>query len=56
VRKGSSLDWFRFWLQDYQGSDPAMTEQDTRWRELKKMQRPTEKAKQQMETFGLTCT
>jgi len=30
-----NLDWFRFWLQDYEDSDPAKREQYTHWREMK---------------------
>ena len=33
-----NLDWFRFWLQDYEDPDPAKTEQYERWRELRKLQ------------------
>ena len=36
--QGGSVDWFRFWLQDYEDPSPAKAEQYTRWRELKKMQ------------------
>jgi len=35
--QGGSVDWFRFWLQDYEDPDPAKAEQYKRWRELKKM-------------------
>jgi len=30
-----NLDWFRFWLQDYEDPDPAKTEQYTRWRKFR---------------------
>jgi len=33
-----NLDWFRFWLQDYEDPDPAKAEQYQRWRELRKAQ------------------
>ena len=33
-----NVDWFRFWLQDYEDPDPAKAEQYARWRELRKMQ------------------
>jgi hypothetical protein len=33
--QGGSVDWFRFWLQDYEDSDPAMANQYKRWRELR---------------------
>src|SRR5207302_9581028 len=36
--QGGSVDWFRFWLQNYEDPDPAKKEQYIRWRELRKMQ------------------
>jgi dipeptidyl aminopeptidase/acylaminoacyl peptidase len=33
------LDWFRFWLQDYEDPVAAKTEQYKRWDELRKLQR-----------------
>ena len=36
--QGGSVDWFRFWLQGYEDSDPAKADQYTRWRELRKLQ------------------
>ena len=36
--QGGSVDWFRFWLQNYEDPDPAKAKQYVRWRELKKMQ------------------
>jgi dipeptidyl aminopeptidase/acylaminoacyl peptidase len=36
--QGGSVDWFRFWLQNYEDPDPAKAEQYKRWRELRKMQ------------------
>jgi len=41
--QGGSVDWFRFWLQDYEDPDPAKSEQYRRWRDLKKMQEENEK-------------
>ena len=35
--QGGSVDWFRFWLQDYEDPDPAKAEQYKRWRELRKL-------------------
>jgi dipeptidyl aminopeptidase/acylaminoacyl peptidase len=35
--QGGSVDWFRFWLQDYEDPDPAKAEQYQRWRELRKL-------------------
>jgi dipeptidyl aminopeptidase/acylaminoacyl peptidase len=34
-----NLDWFRFWLQDYEDPDPCKAEQYERWRELRALQR-----------------
>lgn len=36
--QGGSVDWFRFWLQDYEDPDRRKTEQYNRWRELRKLQ------------------
>ena len=41
--QGGSVDWFRFWLQDYEDPDPAKAEQYKRWRELRKLQEGNEK-------------
>jgi dipeptidyl aminopeptidase/acylaminoacyl peptidase len=41
--QGGSVDWFRFWLQDYEDPDPAKAEQYERWRGLRKMQADNEK-------------
>jgi hypothetical protein len=30
-----NLDWFRFWLQDYEDSDPSKAEQYQHWREMR---------------------
>jgi len=38
VSQGGSVDWFRFWLQDYEDPNPAKAEQYERWRELRKLQ------------------
>ena len=37
--QGGSVDWFRFWLQDYEDPDPAKAEQYDRWRVLRKLQK-----------------
>jgi dipeptidyl aminopeptidase/acylaminoacyl peptidase len=42
--QGSSVDWFRFWLQDYEDPDPAKAEQYKRWRELRKLQEANERS------------
>jgi dienelactone hydrolase len=36
--QGGTVDWFRFWLQDYEDPDPAKAEQFRRWRELRTLQ------------------
>ena len=38
-----SVDWFRFWLQGSQDSDPAKADQYKRWRELRTMQAENDK-------------
>jgi dipeptidyl aminopeptidase/acylaminoacyl peptidase len=41
--QGGTVDWFRFWLQEYEDADPAKAEQYKRWRELRKLQAENEK-------------
>ena len=36
--QGGSVDWFRFWLQDYEDPNPAKAEQYARWRDMKRLQ------------------
>ncbi|HKZ74398.1 MAG TPA: hypothetical protein VJ011_10050 [Steroidobacteraceae bacterium] len=36
VSQQGSVDWFRFWLQDYEDADPTKAEQYGRWREWKR--------------------
>jgi hypothetical protein len=38
VSQGGSVDWFRFWLQDYEDPAAAKAEQYKRWRELRRLQ------------------
>lgn len=38
VSQGGSVDWFRFWLQNYEDPDITKAEQYTRWRGLRKLQ------------------
>jgi dipeptidyl aminopeptidase/acylaminoacyl peptidase len=38
---GIALDWFRFWLQDYEDPDEAKARQYERWRELRKLKSNT---------------
>ncbi len=35
--QGGTVDWFRFWLQNYEDSDPAKQEQYTRWESMRAM-------------------
>ncbi len=35
-----NLDWFRFWLQDVEDSDPAKSEQYVRWRAMRDRAKP----------------
>jgi dienelactone hydrolase len=35
-----NLDWFRFWLQDFEDPTPEKSEQYQRWRKLRELQRP----------------
>lgn len=37
-----AVDWFRFWLQDYEDPHPGKAEHYKCWRELKKMQTENE--------------
>lgn len=37
--QGGSVDWFRFWLQEYEDPNPAKVEQYKRWRQLRALQR-----------------
>jgi hypothetical protein len=39
--RGSTVDWFRFWLKGEEDPDPAKAEQYLRWRELRKQQEAT---------------
>jgi dipeptidyl aminopeptidase/acylaminoacyl peptidase len=33
-----NIDWFKFWLQDYEDANPAKAEQYKRWHELRRLQ------------------
>jgi len=46
--QGGSVDWFRFWLQDYEDPNPAKKEQYVRWRELRKLQEKNARQPQQI--------
>jgi hypothetical protein len=51
--QGGSVDWFRFWLQDYEDPGLAKKEQYERWRGLRKMQEENEaKARRQVTGDG----
>ncbi len=39
--QGGSVDWFCFWLQDYEDPDPNKKEQYNRWEHLRELQNPT---------------
>jgi hypothetical protein len=38
--QGNAVDWFRFWLQDYEDPDSSKAERYIRWRKLRDMQKP----------------
>jgi len=38
LSQGGTIDWFRFWLQDYEDPDSAKSAQYERWHELRKLQ------------------
>lgn len=42
--QGGSVDWFRFWLQNYEDPDPAKVELYKRWRELRKLQEANDRS------------
>jgi dipeptidyl aminopeptidase/acylaminoacyl peptidase len=42
--QGGSVDWFRFWLQDYEDPNPIKADEYTRWRELRGLRAEKEKA------------
>jgi hypothetical protein len=35
VSQGTAIDWFRFWLQDYEDRDPMKIEQYNRWKAMR---------------------
>ena len=37
------VEWFRFWLQDYEDPSPAKAEQYKRWRELRALRAENKK-------------
>jgi hypothetical protein len=37
VSQGGTVDWMRFWLQDYEDPIPDKAAQYVRWRELRKL-------------------
>jgi len=39
--QGGTVDWFRFWLQNYEDPDPAKADQYKRWRELRNTRNPS---------------
>jgi hypothetical protein len=40
--QGGSVDWFRFWLQDYEDPNPTKADQYARWRELRGLRTKSE--------------
>jgi len=50
--QGGSVDWFCFWLQDYEDSNPAKQEQYERWRELRKLQEKNERKEKEQKSDG----
>jgi dipeptidyl aminopeptidase/acylaminoacyl peptidase len=38
VAQTGTVDWFRFWLQSFEDSDPAKKEQYARWRVMREHQ------------------
>jgi hypothetical protein len=36
--QSGSVEWFRFWLQNYEDPDPTKAGQYNRWRELRRLQ------------------
>lgn len=45
--QGTNVDWFRFWLQDYEDPDPDKKEQYKRWEHLKELRDADAKAMEQ---------
>jgi hypothetical protein len=43
ISQQGNVDWFSFWLNGHEDSDPAKAEQYARWRELRKLQKQNEK-------------
>jgi hypothetical protein len=41
--QGGTVDWFDFWLNGHEDSDPVKAEQYKRWRELGKLQGQNDK-------------
>ncbi len=47
ITQGGNVDWFRFWLQDYEDPDPSKQEQYARWRKLRDLAGSTRAAGRQ---------
>jgi dipeptidyl aminopeptidase/acylaminoacyl peptidase len=47
ISQVGNVDWFRFWLQDYEDPSPQKAEQYARWRALRKLH-PSESGQRQM--------
>lgn len=46
--QGGNVDWFRFWLQGYEDSDPTKKEQYRRWEHLRELRDADEKTATQV--------
>jgi hypothetical protein len=44
ISQGGNVDWFRFWLQDYEDPAPEKREQYTRWRLIREQRNSIRKA------------
>lgn len=44
ITQGMTVDWFRFWLQGYEDSDPTKRDQYKRWEHLRELQEAEDKA------------
>jgi dipeptidyl aminopeptidase/acylaminoacyl peptidase len=43
--QGTTVDWFRFWLKGEEDQDPSKADQYVRWRELRRLQEHSKKAR-----------
>jgi len=52
VVSGGNVDWFDFWLNNHEDRDPEKVEQYRRWRNLRKLQAPSETARTESRSHG----